>query len=575
MRLLIFFLFITITISHAQPGDLVEITKKWPRKDITVKDGLIYKYTLPTDSARYFNPGADAYDVTITFTKRGTTIPPVLTTEKVDGEKATFSTNWSIHGTTTASGWYGDPTPTIAYSNVAGSSVSYTFTGTKIELWAERKSTHGSGTVTIDNGQPEIVSFVSTTTSLPVLIYSSPNLTLGSHTIKLTVTSGYCLLDYFIVTKPSDSQGSVTPSGNIINILQGENLKNKIESAASGTTVRIADAVFNSPIINVPKGVNIECGPSTVITCSTPGTWPLDETESEIGLFNFKSASRVDGNQYIRGCILEGNNVAFAAAVVDNIDNVKFQGCKVRNFNFTGLWIRNANNAEVSSCNFDNTAWSSNSFLSGAVNIYNVTSLVISANTFQSTENNGGTGIEALWKESTLTNVKIIGNTFKLSKHNPWNNGSSRNFSIELHDTHYRGLEISNNVFGNEVSLASHKPGNGTKTVIYKNTGDLGGDTYFIEAVCDDLEVYDNYIRGSSMFSANFQPNSKWKNHNFRNNIFESSGVVSWGGVFLFGPTGVQNVLIENNTIKTAGNQLVKYMGITSGVTERNNNVTQ
>lgn len=565
IRILIFFLFITITIcSNAQPGDLVEITKKWPRKDITVTNGLIYKYTLPTDSARYFNPGADAYDVTITFTKKGTTVPPVLATEKVDGEKATFSANWSIHGTTNASGWYGDPSPTIAYSNVTGSSFTYTFTGTKIELWAERKVTHGIGRVSI-NGGPEVTVFFNTQPfGIPMEIYSSPSLPTGTHTIKLTVASGYCLLDYFIVTKPTGTTPT-NPQGSIMNILPGEQLK-KIETATSGTTVRIADAVFSSPTINVPKGVNIECGPSTVLTCTTPGTW--SSGAPEVGLFNFKSASRVDGNQYIRGCILEGNNVAFAAAVVDNVDNVKFQGCKVRNFNFTGLWIRNANNAEVSSCNFDNTAWSSNSFLSGAVNIFNVTNLVISANTFQSTENNGGTGIEALWKESTLTNVKIIGNTFKLSKHNPWNNGASRNFSIELHDTHYRGLEISNNVFGNEVSLASHKPGNGSKTWVHHNTGDLGNDHYFVEAICDDLVVENNYIRNAYMLSSNTQENSRWKNHVYRNNIFESSGKLDWGAIFLFGKSGVSNYLIDGNTIKISGNVLTKWMGIDkTGVT--------
>lgn len=556
---------------QAQTGEprLFDVLKEWPQKKIIVKDGLIYKYTLPADTARRFDPGADQYEVTVTFKKKGVVDPPPIPEREVkqfDSEEGTvYSSNWTIHTTTLAANWYKS---TISYSTVAGSTATFTFFGEKIELFAEVKSTHGSGRISIDGGPEEIVSFKNAVQQLPVLIFTKENLENKNHTIKLTaVGDGPAMLDFYKVY----SIKGTNPQGSIINVLPGENLKNKIEGAPIGTTVRIADAVFSSPTISVPVGVNIECGQSTVITCTTPGSW--SPGVPEVGLFNFKSTTRVDGNQYIRGCILEGNNVAFSGVIVDNRDNVKLQGLKVKNFNFNGAWIRNSNNSEISSCHFDNTAWSSNSFLSGAVNIFNVTNPIISANTFQSTENNGGTGIEALWKESTLTNVKIIGNTFKLSKHNPWNNGSSKNFSIELHDTHYRGMEISNNVFGNEMSLASHKPGNGTKTLVHNNTGDLGGDDFFLEVICSDIEVYNNNITGAKMLSANMQPNSRWSNQTYRNNIFVSSGPVAWGAIFLFGPTGVSGVLIENNNIKLNGNVLTKWMGATGGVTIGNNQI--
>lgn len=189
--------------SHAQRR-LVEISKEYTTKEITVTDGMTYKYTIGSqnDTARYFNPNGEVLEATIVFKKPGGTVPPVFVTEKVDGEKATFSPNWSIHGITTAADWYGENnTRTIAYSNVVGSSVSYTFTGTKIELWAEKKTSHGTGTVSIDNGPAQSVSFVGPS-ALPVLIYSSPDLPLGSHTIRMTVVNGYNLLDYFQITKP-------------------------------------------------------------------------------------------------------------------------------------------------------------------------------------------------------------------------------------------------------------------------------------------------------------------------------------------------------------------------------------
>lgn len=171
-------------------------------KDIQVQDGMIYKWTLPdNDTARFFNPGVDQYEATITFKKKGVVIPPVFVTEKVDGEKATFTGVWT-RGLNAPPGWYGENnTRTIAYSNSPGASVSYTFTGTKIEIFAEKLLTHGTGTVSIDNGTAQPVTFIGPS-ALPVLIYSSTDLPLGGHTIKLTVGSGYCLLDFFQIHKP-------------------------------------------------------------------------------------------------------------------------------------------------------------------------------------------------------------------------------------------------------------------------------------------------------------------------------------------------------------------------------------
>lgn len=203
IRFLIFFLiFIGVTIcTHAQRR-LVEISKEYTTKEIPVIDGMTYKYTIGSqnDTARYFNPNGEVLEATITFKKPGGTVPPVFVTEKVDGERATFTGTWT-RGITTAPGWYGVPSPTIAYSNSVGASVSYTFTGTKVELWGERRTTHGTGTVSIDNGAAQPVTFVGPS-ALPVLIYSSTDLPLGSHTIRLSVVSGYNLLDYFSVVRP-------------------------------------------------------------------------------------------------------------------------------------------------------------------------------------------------------------------------------------------------------------------------------------------------------------------------------------------------------------------------------------
>jgi hypothetical protein len=213
IRLLIFLIiFVGVTIcTHAQQeqrnfgiaevfrsGDSIFI-KKLVTQVVNISEGTVTKMRTPPDTAKLFiAPDGLVYEGVITWKKVGGTLPPpVFVTEKVDGERATFSTNWSLHGPTTAAGWFG---PTIAYSNVVGSSVSYTFTGTRIELFAEKLPTHGRGVVNL-NGVDTQVSFIGPK-ELPALIYTSPVLPLGTYTIKLTVVSGYCLIDYFQIVKP-------------------------------------------------------------------------------------------------------------------------------------------------------------------------------------------------------------------------------------------------------------------------------------------------------------------------------------------------------------------------------------
>ena len=125
--------------------------------------------------------------------------PPEPVTEKIDAEKATFAGTW-VHGPTPAVGWYDG---TIAFSNQPGSSVSYTFTGRGIELWSERKPTHGSGVITLSQGTNVIETKPVTFTgsdALPVKVYER-TLPLGTYTIKLTVGTGYNLVDFYQVTK--------------------------------------------------------------------------------------------------------------------------------------------------------------------------------------------------------------------------------------------------------------------------------------------------------------------------------------------------------------------------------------
>jgi hypothetical protein len=201
MKKILILILTLIAVPTFSQKRLVEISKEYITKEVSITDGLVYKYSLGTqgDTARYFNPGADVYEATIIFKKKGTTPPPDVIIEKlVDSEEGViFSAGWTFHGTTQAAGWYKG---TLSYSVVANSIAAYTFTGRQIELYAELKSDHGTGKVSIDNGPETTVSFKGSPTLQQQLIYKSPVLTDGVHTIILKANGdGPVLLDYFKV----------------------------------------------------------------------------------------------------------------------------------------------------------------------------------------------------------------------------------------------------------------------------------------------------------------------------------------------------------------------------------------
>jgi hypothetical protein len=141
-------------------------------------------------------------------------VPPTPTddTTRIDGRNGTFVGAWT-HAAAAGNGWSAN---TLSFSSTAANTVTYRFQGTKIELWGEKKSGHGTGTVTIRLGTTVVdtksVSFVNATQILPALIYTSPNLTPNTnYTIELKVTSGWNLVDFLVIWNYAQSTGSVDP----------------------------------------------------------------------------------------------------------------------------------------------------------------------------------------------------------------------------------------------------------------------------------------------------------------------------------------------------------------------------
>ena len=128
---------------------------------------------------------------------------PQLTDDAVKGSGLNqhnyVGSGW-VHGSTTTVFY----NKTLSFSSVAGAYVTFTFEGSGIEWYTEKKHWHGIVGVSIDGGAEILIDLYSSTEQ-HVLVYSSPVLEQGTHTIKIRATGTknsastgfYIIHDYF------------------------------------------------------------------------------------------------------------------------------------------------------------------------------------------------------------------------------------------------------------------------------------------------------------------------------------------------------------------------------------------
>jgi hypothetical protein len=73
------------------------------------------------------------------------------------------------------------------WSYTTGSSYTFRFTGTQVALYGAKASSHGQATVSVDGGTSTTIDQYASTRQENVLVYRSPVLAAGSHTVKVTV----------------------------------------------------------------------------------------------------------------------------------------------------------------------------------------------------------------------------------------------------------------------------------------------------------------------------------------------------------------------------------------------------
>ncbi|KOA21343.1 thermophilic serine proteinase precursor [Clostridium homopropionicum DSM 5847] len=152
------------------------------KKVAYTKDNLTYgQHTIKIEVTGTKNPSALGTHLHVDAFEVITAPQPTITRFEETDTNVKFSTGWTLDSNANNSG------ASAKYSNVTGSYVEFTFTGTGIKWLYLANQYRGIAKVTID-GVSENIDTYSSTTQYKKVAYTKDNLTYGQHTIKIEVT---------------------------------------------------------------------------------------------------------------------------------------------------------------------------------------------------------------------------------------------------------------------------------------------------------------------------------------------------------------------------------------------------
>jgi lysophospholipase L1-like esterase len=160
------------------------------------------------------------------------------------------------------------------WSNMTGAFYQVPFSGTQVKLYGAKAAWHGIAAVSIDNGPETMVDTYSATRADNVLLWSSPALTAGNHTLKVRVTgqrSASATGTYVVADRVDVTSGAV-------NLLSNAGF----ESGLNGwTVVAPAGTTYSTTNTASPNS-----GTSQLVHAGTAANWWVATLQTVTGLSN-------------------------------------------------------------------------------------------------------------------------------------------------------------------------------------------------------------------------------------------------------------------------------------------------
>lgn len=205
LLILIALMIVSLVIANAQ-NKVAAVSHVWETKHVTISDGYVYKYKIYSDmdTAIYWQPGTDTFEVTTTFRKLNNPTPPKpdLITNLDDntasiaqryepptnvGDNIQVAGLWThFKGQTWNTPHYAN---TVSVLRTAGY-VELTCTCYKVEWYSEKRINHGIVSITVDGGTPvDLDLYDPRTDNSSTIVWTSPSSMInGSHTIRIAWT---------------------------------------------------------------------------------------------------------------------------------------------------------------------------------------------------------------------------------------------------------------------------------------------------------------------------------------------------------------------------------------------------
>src|SRR6478609_4325156 len=305
---------------------------------------------------------------------------------------------------------------------------------------------------------------------------------------------------YYVSTTGNDATGDGSASN------PWRTLRNAVTKvvANQGHIIQVGAGTFiESGSVQVPLGVSIQGAGIDVTVFKATSSFYYHPADPGYGtdkfLISLTGFNPQDGNQSLKNFTVDGDSKQLHGGIFVHYRNkVVIDQVKVQNTNFTGIWLWDVKDSQLTNSQLVNCSWGSTGYCAGALNLGNLERVEISQ---LNVDENTGYGIKAIGPDgyNDIFQVKIHDSHISVNPYGLWNNGSAPNIAIELWLATLVGCEIYNTYVDNTISLVN-SPGTSTgiQTIrVHDNILDMAarasGAGYGLELSIHDAEVDHNY----------------------------------------------------------------------------------
>src|SRR5260221_1926175 len=375
---------------------------------------------------------------------------------------------------------------------------------------------------------------------------------------------------YYVSTTGSDASGNGSSASPWKTLMYAVT---KV-AANQGHTIQVGAGTFvESGLVEVPLGVNVVGAGIDVTIFKAASSFYYHPADPGYGtdkfLISLSGFNPTDGNQTLSNFTIDGDSKQLHGGIYVRYRNkVVINSVKVTNTNFTGIWLWDVQDSQLTNSQLVNCSWGSTGFCAGALNLGNVQRVeVAQLNVDEST----GYGIKAIGPDgyNDIFYLKIHDSHVSVAPYGLWNSGTAPNIAIELWLATLVGCEIYNTYVDNTISLVN-SPGTSTgiQTIrVHDNTLDMAtranGAGYGVELSIHDAEIDHNYFLKGSYGIANWD--NPMQNWNIHHNTFYALSNIYPGEVVRSQWSGLHNVKLYNNTIEFTGTNTMNVVGVYGG----------